>query len=63
MPKHNSEKPKNVDYFRVPKPLWKRIKKLFPAVPKKRGRGRPRVDNRAALNGIWYVLWTEQRAS
>jgi len=58
MAKHNTEKPKNVDYFQVPKPLWKRIKKLFPPVPKKRRRGRPPVDNRAALNGIWYVLWT-----
>ena len=56
MPDHN-EKPKNVDYFQVPKPLWKRIKKLLPKPPKKRERGRP-ADNRAVMNGIWYVLWT-----
>jgi transposase len=57
MPDHN-EKPKNVDYFQVPKPLWKRIKKLLPKPPKKRERGRPPADNRAVVNGIWYVLWT-----
>ena len=55
---NNSEKPKNVDYFQVPKPLWKKIKKVLPKAPKERGRGRPRADNRAVLNGIWYVLWT-----
>jgi len=58
MSKDHSEKPRNVDYFQVPKPLWKRIKKLFPQKAKKKGRGRPRADNRAVVNGIWYVLWT-----
>jgi putative transposase len=57
LPKDN-KKPKNVDYFQVPRPLWKKIKKLFPMPPRKRRRGRPRADNRAVLNGIWYVLWT-----
>jgi transposase len=58
MPKHHNEKPKNVDYFAVPKPLWKKIRKLFPQPSKQRQRGRPPVNNRAVLNGIWYVLWT-----
>jgi putative transposase len=58
MSSHNSEKPKNVDYFQVPDPLWNQIKKRFPKPPKKRRRGRPPADNRAVLNGIWYVLWT-----
>jgi len=58
MDTNDNEKPKNVDYFRVPKPMWKRIKKLFPKPAKKRGPGRPTADNRAVLNGIWYVLWT-----
>jgi transposase len=58
MTENDTEKPKNVDYFQVPRPLWKRIKKLFRKSPKQRGRGRPPADNRAALNGIWYVLWT-----
>ena len=31
---------------------------MFPKPPKKRGPGRPRADNRAIVNGIWYVLWT-----
>lgn len=51
-------KPKNVDYFRVPRPLWRKIKKVLPEPPKKRGPGRPLADRRAVLNGIWYVLWT-----
>jgi transposase len=52
--KHNI-KPKQVDYFVVPKPLWKGIKPLLPKASK---RGRPRVHDRWALNAIWYVLWT-----
>ena len=56
---HNATpKPKSVDYFRVPRPLWRKIKKVLPKPPKKGGPGRPRADNRAVLNGIWYVLWT-----
>ncbi len=54
----NNTKPKNVDYFRVPRPLWRRIKRCLPKQSKKQGRGRPRADNRAVVNGIWYVLWT-----
>ena len=54
----HKQKPKNVDYFQVPKALWKRIKKLFAEPKKKRGKGRPPANNRAVLNGIWYVLWT-----
>jgi len=58
MSDNDKQKPKNVDYFQVPRPLWKRIKKLFPKTRKKRGKGRPPADNRAILNGIWYILWT-----
>lgn len=51
-------KPKNVDYFRVPRPLWRCVRRLLPqAKPHPRG-GRPAADNRAVLNGIWYILWT-----
>jgi transposase len=35
---------------------WARIEPLLP--PKRRGRGRPRADDRAVLNGILYVLRT-----
>ena len=51
-------KPKAVNYFEVPPKMWKKIRKLFPQAPQRRKRGRPRADNRAVLNGIWYVLWT-----
>lgn len=47
-----------MDYFHVPDRLWRKIKKLFPKSPKPGKRGRPRKDNRAILNGIWYVMWT-----
>jgi transposase len=58
MSSKHTKKLKKVDYFQVPAPLWKKIKKLFPSPPKKRKPGRPRADNRAVLNGIWYILWT-----
>jgi putative transposase len=51
-------KPKNVDYFQVPDELWQLIQHLIPKPPERIGPGRPRADDRAALNGIWYVLWT-----
>lgn len=54
----NSEKPKNVDYFRVPRPLWRVLKRCLKKPPKKRSAGRPPACNRAVINGIWYILWT-----
>ena len=58
MSKNSTQKPKNVDYFHVPRPLWRKIKKILPKTGKKHKVGRPQADNRAVLNGIWYVLWT-----
>ena len=59
MRKHPTTKPQAVDYFKVPRRLWRIIKKHLPAEPKPSpAGGRPRIGNRAALNGIWYVLWT-----
>lgn len=58
MVQYNTDKPQNIDYFQVPKPLWKRIKKVFPVGVEGGRRGRPAADSRAVLNGIWYVLWT-----
>ena len=55
---NTSTKPKNVDYFKVPDELWKTVERFLPPQPQRRGPGRPRADDRAALNGIWYVLWT-----
>jgi putative transposase len=53
---------RKVDYFRLPRPLWRRVKKCLPKKRKKargrRGGGRPRASDRAVINGIWYVLWT-----
>jgi putative transposase len=48
-----------VDFFKVPRRLWRIMKKHLPAEaqPSRNG-GRPRIGNRAVLNGIWYVLWT-----
>jgi putative transposase len=55
---HAITKPATIDYFRVPRPLWRRCKRLLPKPPKHHGPGRHRADPRAVLNGIWYVLWT-----
>ena len=55
-----SSKPKNVDYFQMPRPLWRKVKKCLPKQKRKRRkRGvRPRCCERAVINAIWYVLWT-----
>src|SRR5919199_4474077 len=55
---HAITKPATIDYFCVPRPLWRRCKRLLPKPPKHHGPGRHRADPRAVLNGIWYVLWT-----
>src|SRR4029453_3442540 len=48
-----------VDYFRLPRPLWRKLKKCLPKKKTKRRRGgRPRASDRAVVNAIWYVLWT-----
>jgi putative transposase len=48
-----------VDYFRLPRPLWRKLKKCLPKNKRKSRRGgRPRASDRAVINAIWYVLWT-----
>jgi transposase len=48
-----------VDYFRLPRPLWRKLKKHLPRKKRKsKLGGRPRVSDRAVANAIWYVLWT-----
>jgi transposase len=42
----------------VPDALWERIAPLIPPEPPKPHGGRPRVDDRAALTGILFVLKT-----
>jgi transposase len=44
--------------FRLPDEVWERIKDAIPPeAPKPKG-GRPRMENRKALDGIFYVLRT-----
>jgi putative transposase len=48
-----------VDYFRLPRPLWRKLKKYVPKRRRSTRRGgRPRASDRAVANAIWYVLWT-----
>ena len=58
MSANSNTKPKNIDYFRVPRSLWRRVRKLIPRVNQDGRPGRKRADNRAVLNGIWYIKWT-----
>jgi putative transposase len=55
---HTTTKPAAVDYHRVPRNLWRKVKRHLPHEAQPRGPGRPRIGNRAVLNGIWFVLWT-----
>src|SRR3954451_10738562 len=40
--------------------LWERVAAVLPAVPARRGRGRPRVSDRACLEGVLYVARSGQ---
>jgi putative transposase len=47
--------------YQVPDELWKRIQVLLPPPPKKKNKdrpGRPRMDDRKAMNAIFYILRT-----
>jgi putative transposase len=51
---------RRVDYFNLPRPLWRKLKKCLPKNKRQvstKG-GRPRASDRAVINAIWYVLWT-----
>ena len=58
MSAHAITNPKHADYVRVPRPLWRTIKRYLPPLPKRHSRGRPPADTRAVINGIWYILLT-----
>lgn len=62
LPKHPTTKPQTPDYHRVPRSLWRRMKRHLPHEAQQRGPGRPRVENRPVVNGIWYVLRTDCRS-
>jgi putative transposase len=51
---------RKMDYFRLPRPLWRKLKKYLPKQNQKKKcqGGRPRASDRAVANAIWYVLWT-----
>jgi putative transposase len=51
---------RRVDYFHLPRPLWRKLKKCLPKNNRKMSTkgGRPRASDRAVINAIWYVLWT-----
>jgi putative transposase len=60
MSKATTTSRRKVDYFQLPRPLWRKIKKCLPKRKRKttsRG-GRPRASDRAVIDAIWYVLWT-----
>jgi putative transposase len=54
----DTTKERTVNYHVMPSKLWRKLKKRLPKVKKQVGPGRPRANDRNALNGIWYVLWT-----
>jgi putative transposase len=56
--KKDSTDSKKVKPYRMPTKLWKLLKKQLPKPPKEKGPGRPRVNNRNVMDGIWHVLWT-----
>jgi hypothetical protein len=45
----------SVDYFNLPRPLWRKLKKCLPRKRKRKGTkgGRPRASERAVINAIW----------
>lgn len=47
-----------VTYNRIPRNLWRKLKKHLPKPVKTSGPGRPRVNDRDVINGIWHVLWS-----
>jgi putative transposase len=49
------------EQYQIPDKLWERIQVLIPPPPPKKNKdrpGRPRMDDRKAMNGIFYVLRT-----
>ena len=56
--KKDTTKSRAVNYHVIPSKLWRKLKKHLPKPPKQKGPGRPRVQDRDVINGIWYVLWT-----
>jgi len=56
--KKDSTKTQKAKRYRMPGKLWRFLKKHLPKPPTKKRPGRPPVNNRDVLDGIWHVLWT-----
>ncbi len=46
------------DEYQIPDELWERIRTFLPAPKPKKKPGRPRMNDRQAMNAIYYVLRT-----
>ena len=55
--KKDSTKTQKAKQYRMPGKLWRFLKKHLPKPPNKKGPGRPPVNNRNVLDGIWHVVW------
>ena len=44
--------------YQIPDEVWEKIKPLIPPSKSKKKNGRPRMDDRKALNAIFYILRT-----
>lgn len=56
--KKDNTKSRKINFQSIPSKLWRKLKKHLPKQPKRKRPGRPRVNDRDTINGIWYVLWT-----
>ena len=44
--------------YQIPDEIWRRMQALLPAPKPKKKLGRPRMDDRKAMNAIFYILRT-----
>ncbi len=44
--------------YQIPDKMWQKVRKLLPPPKPKKKMGRPRMDDRKAMNAIFYVLRT-----
>lgn len=49
----NNTKTRTENFHQLPPKLWKKFKKQLPKGRKGVGPGRPRVNNRNVIDGIW----------
>ena len=61
MRRNPTTKPASPNCFRGRGDLWRILKRELPKPPENKRRGRPRIDDRRVINGIWYVLWARRQ--